>query len=327
MDGRRDIRKAAMGLSLAASVLMLAGKLTAYHLTNSAAIFSDACESMVHGVATTLAAFSLWYADQPADNRYLYGHGKIVYFSAGFEGALILVAGLAVLYASLTVLVGAGGVQRLGWGLAITGGLGLVNLALGLLLVAVGKRHHSLVLVANGQHVLSDMWTSLGAVAGLGLVGLTDQQWIDPLTGLAIGGQILYTAVMLVRRAYFGLMDRADPDITDKLVSALERAVREQGLVGFHQLRHRHSNDQIWVEVHLLIAGSTSTELAHRKASETERFIREALPDNVVWVTSHVEPADHETAHPEGHDSDPIGHTGELPAVVCSDGPPRPSHS
>lgn len=300
-----------MGLSLGASALMLGGKLTAYFLTSSAAVFSDACESMVHGVATTLAAFSLWYADQPADNRYPYGHGKIVYFSAGFEGALILVAALAVVYTSSSVWVRGPAVEHMGWGVGITAGLGLINLGLGWLLISVGKRHHALVLVANGKHVLSDMWTSLGAVIGLGLVWITGLDWIDPLTGLLIGGQILYTAVTLLKGAYFGLMDRASPEITGKLVEALEAAVEAYGLVGFHQLRYRHSNDQVWIEVHLLVPGTMTTEAAHRVASATEARLRAALPDSSVWVTSHVEPADHGRAHPEGHESDPIGDVAE----------------
>jgi cation diffusion facilitator family transporter len=312
-----------MGVSLAASIVMLVGKLTAYYLTSSAAIFSDACESLVHGVATALAAFSLWYADQPADERYLYGHGKIVYFSAGFEGALILAAAVAVVYTSIGVWLTGGGIRRLGWGVAITSGLGLFNLGLGLMLVAVGKRHNSLVLVANGKHVLSDMWTSLGAVGGLGLVWLTELRWIDPVTGLLIGLQILYTAVSLVKRAYFGLMDRADPSITAKLVQALEHAVHEYGLVGYHQLRHRHSNDQTWVEVHLLVPGTTTTEVAHRKASQTEERIREALAGNAVWVTSHIEPSEHDRAHPEGHVIDPIRETGEYPTTDPSDAVPK----
>lgn len=317
-----DVRKTAMGLSLAASVLMLGGKLGAYGLTSSAAILSDAFESIVHAFATGLAAFSLWYADQPANRRYPYGHGKIVYFSAGFEGALILAAAVAVIHTSVDLWLEGGRVQRLGWGLAITAGLGLINLCLGLFLVRVGKRQESLVLVANGRHVLSDMWTSLGAVGGLGLVWLTGLNWIDPLAGVLIGLQILYSAATLLKGAFFGLMDRADPAMTRELVKALDAAVREHGLVGYHELRHRHSNDQVWVEVHLLVPGSMTTELAHRVASATERSLREALPRNAVWVTSHVEPADHARAHPQGHESDPIGDHESARAALGLQDPP-----
>lgn len=195
-----------MSASLAVAVVMLVGKLTAYALTGSAAIFSDALESVIHLVATAIAGFSLWYAAQPPDPNHPYGHGKIAYFSSGLEGALILLAAVAIGYEAIQALVEGPSLENLGVGLAITAALGLVNLVLGLSLIRVGRRTNALVLVANGHHVLTDMWTSLGVLVGVGLVLVTGLEWLDPVVAILVGANILWTSVRLMREAYGGLM-------------------------------------------------------------------------------------------------------------------------
>ena len=169
----RDPRRIAMLVSLAVSFLMLAGKVTAYMLTGSAAIFSDAAESVVHILATSFVAYSLWYAIKPADERHPYGHGKMAYISTGFEGGLILLASVTILASAVAALVRGPELRDLETGLLLIGGAACINLALGLYLIWTGRRHHSLVLVSNGRHVLSDMWTSTGVIVGVGLVWLT----------------------------------------------------------------------------------------------------------------------------------------------------------
>jgi len=297
----RDARKAAMAASVGVAILMLGGKLYAYFLTGSKAIFSDAAESVVHIAATGVAAFSLWYSRQPADRSHLYGHGKIGYFSAGFEGAFILAAAGAILYEAIEALVVGPELQRLGMGLLITGGLGLVNLVLGLTLVAVGRRHNSIILEANGRHVLTDMWTSVAVVGGVAVVWLTGVVWLDPVVAMAAALHILWSAVGLMRRAYDGLLDRADPGVTDQVLACLTRARDEGRIRGFHQVRQRITNDEVWIEAHLLLPGELPTTEAHARVTRVEEAIRERIPDRVVHITTHVEPADHETAHPGGH--------------------------
>ncbi|MCG3179540.1 MAG: Ferrous-iron efflux pump FieF [Phycisphaerae bacterium] len=298
---KRDPRTIAITVSLAASGLMLAGKLTAYFLTHSDAIMSDAAESVVHGVATGMAAFSLWLAGRPGDRSHLYGHGKIAYFSAGFEGAMILSAAIVIVWSAVESLVHGPRLRDLGAGLAITAGLALFNLFLGVGLIRVGRRHNALVLVANGKHVLTDMWTSAAVVAGVAVVWATEILWLDPAVAIFAALNILYSAVKLIRESFGGLMDRADPATTDMLTHALENA-RHTGLIsGFHQLRHRASNDQVWIEVHLLLDGSLSTRQAHANVTMIEDYIRQALPGRQVFITTHVEPADHRSAHPAGH--------------------------
>lgn len=291
----------AMGLSLAVAVLMLVGKLTAYYISGSTAILSDAAESVIHLFATGIAAFSLWYSRQPSDPNHPYGHGKIAYFSAGFEGALILTAACYIIYASIQDLIVGPELRNLGMGLAITAALAAVNLALGAFLVMVGNTHNAFVLVANGKHVLTDMWTSAAVVAGVGLVLLTGIVWLDPVVALLAGLNILASAVRLMRKSFAGLLDEADPKSTQQILECLQRATSEGLLSGFHQLRHRNADDIVWIEVHMLVPNKLSVQEAHSRVTTVEDRIDALFPKHTVHVTSHIEPQAHHRAHPEGH--------------------------
>jgi len=303
----RDPRSAVMRLSLLASFLMLSGKLTAYGLTGSAAMLSDAAESVVHLIATALAAFSLWYAARPADTSHPYGHGRIAYFSAGFEGALVFSAALVVIYTAVQALIQQPELRRLGVGLIISGALAVLNLALGTALVRIGRRCHSAVLIANGQHVLSDVWTTAAALVGVGLVMLTGVTWLDPLAALLIGFVILASGYSLIRQSFGGLMDEVDPELASRLLEGLRAAVREGRIADFHQVRCRRLNDEIWVEAHLLVAGALTTREAHARATTVERSLRALFEGQSVRVLTHVEPVEHEEAHPRGHElGDPL---------------------
>jgi cation diffusion facilitator family transporter len=290
-----------MRASLLVAVLMLVGKLGAYWVTGSAAILSDAAESVVHGFATGIAAISLWYAHRPADRQHPYGHGKIAFFSAGFEGALIFAAAAFIFYSSILSLIRGPELQQLGIGIAITGALGLVNLALGLALVTIGKKHNALILVANGKHVLTDMWTSLGVVIGVGIVWVTDILWLDPVIAMLVATNILVSGTALMLRAYHGLLDEADRDQTQTLMACLEEAVESGEISAYHQLRHRQTNDVMWVELHMLQPGEMPLDEAHRKVTVVEERLRDAFPAYRVHVTTHIEPAAHDRAHPQGH--------------------------
>jgi cation diffusion facilitator family transporter len=295
-------RKRAMGASLAVAVLMLGGKFAAFLLTGSTAILSDALESVIHLTATGIAAFSLWYAAQPPDAQHPYGHGKIAYFSSGFEGALILLAGGGIVWAGVHALLTGPELERLGLGLLITAALGAVNLALGLALIRTGRRTNAVVLVANGQHVLTDMWTSLGVLAGVGLVWATGAEWLDPAVAIVLGLNITWTAFGLIRTAYRGLMERVEPGETARVLDVLAAAQREGRIEGFHHLRHRRINDQVWIEVHLLLPDALPLDEAHHRATAVEAALNGLFPRDVVQVTSHLEPASHEHPAGLGHD-------------------------
>ncbi len=310
----RDLRKVAMTLSLVVSALMLGGKLTAYALTHSAALLADVAESVVHGVATLLSAYSLWYAGRPADPGHPYGHGRIAYFSVGFEGALVFGAACAVLYSGIHGLLYGVELRNLDVGLLIAAVLAAINLVLGTVLIHVGRRHNTLVLIANGKHVLTDVWTTAAALVGLGLVRLTGVQWLDPAAAIAIAGIIMISGLSLLKGSFAGLMDQVSPQVTAKLVEALRRHVDAGDLSGYHQLRCRRLNDELWVDVHLLVPGEITTHEAHDRATRLEETIRAQFPQETVHIMTHIEPEAHDDAHPSDYcePHDPlIGHASE----------------
>jgi cation diffusion facilitator family transporter len=304
------LQKIAISASLGASALMLGGKLTAYFMTHSAAILSDAVESVVHVFATGVAAASLWYASKPADENHLYGHGKIAYFSAGFEGGLILFASLGIIFSAIDNLITEQPLHNLGMGIWIISALALVNLALGIFLVYSGKKTRSLVLVSNGEHVLTDMWTSVGVVLGVGMVHLTGFIWLDAVVAILIGLQILLSGYKLVRKAWRGLLDEADPVQTKILLDCLANAVNEGMILGYHQLRHRETENIMWIEIHVILPDAISNLDAHDVATKLEQKVYGQFPDFFVQMTTHVEPKSHDLVHPHGHEDLTAPHDG-----------------
>ncbi len=296
-----DIRYLVMGISLGVSVLMLAGKLTAYFITGSAAILADASESVVHLAATGFAAYSLWYSLQPADDCHPYGHGRISFFSAGFEGALVFMASLAVIGSGAYGLWRGPQVREIGVGIAITFVLALINLALGAVLVIVGKRNNSIVLIANGKHVLTDVYTTAAAIVGLLLVLLTDRAVLDPLAAIAIGILIMAGGFSLLRSAVAGLMDRMPPDLSRKLDESVVACRAGSIIRDVHELRARVLNDEIWLEMHVLVDGKISVTEAHDAVTDFEDKLDHALSHYRLRISSHIEPLEHGHAHPDGH--------------------------
>ena len=295
----REMRFAMM-LSLAVGFAMLAGKWTAYAITGSAAIFSDAAESVVHVVAVGFAAYSLWLSSKPANSRFPYGYEKISYFSAGFEGALIILAAAIIIYQAIRRWLAGLVLSHLGLGTLIVLAASLINAALGAYLVWKGKKNNSLILEANGRHVLTDSWTSFGVVGGLCLVLLTGWQPFDPLLAIAVAINILWTGRALIRRSYAGLMDVADPELGSAIRETLDRATREMG-VGYHGVRFRNSGMSLWIELHLLFPGGTPIEEAHAKATRLEHELKVSLP-LPAEITTHLESLeDHDRVHSGPH--------------------------
>lgn len=286
----------AIRLSLAVGVLMLAGKMYAYLITGSAAILSDAAESVVHVIAVAFAAFSMWLSLQPADRSHPYGHDKVGFFSAGFEGAMITLAALYIIFESVRKWLGGLEIQRIGAGTLFVTAAALINAALGGFLIWRGRRHHSLILVANGKHVLTDVWTSLGVILGLVLVMTTGWEPFDPICAIIVATNILWTGGKLIRQSVGGLMDEADPLIEGALQQALDRETAARGY-GWHELRYRNSGSSVWVEVHLLVPAGTTVESAHEHATAIEEALRAAVPVPCSIIT-HIEPAEaHDLLH------------------------------
>ena len=286
----------AMRLSLGFGVLMLAGKMTGYWITGSAAILSDAAESVIHVVAVAFAAFSLRLSGKPADNRFPYGYERISFFSAGFEGALIGLAGVYIIVVSMQKWLAGLVLQNVGTGTLVVLAASLVNLALGLYLVRTGRRNHSLILEANGKHVLTDSWTSFGVVGGLCLVLLTGWKPFDPICAIAVALNILWSGGHLVRRSIQGLMDYSDPATGHALLEKLDALCRELG-VQYHGVRFRDTGYQLRVELHLLFPFETPVGEAHRLATALEERLPSALGQPAEVVTHLESLEDHSAVH------------------------------
>ncbi len=300
------ILRRASWLSFWMGVLMLAIKAGAWWLTRSSAILGDAAESVVHVAAVGFVVYSLRLSQKPPDESHPYGHAKISFFSAGFEGGMISIAGLFILWQAIRQWISGDVPVHLGDGVLLTTLALILNSSLGWYLVRIGKRDGSLILEANGHHVLTDVWTSIGVLVGLGLTWATDWVGFDPICAIFVSVNILWSGGALMWRSANGLMDRADPVVQRDLVARLDGAALRHG-VTWHQMRHRHLGDGHWVDFHLVFDDDTSVREAHAVASEIEREIREALGASTI-VTTHLEPAeDHERIH---------GHApGEIPCL------------
>jgi cation diffusion facilitator family transporter len=271
----RPIRLRAGLISLATAVGLLAAKYEAYRLTGSTAILSDALESIVNVVAAVFALGGLVFAGRPADRNHPYGHGKIEFFSAAFEGGLIAFAAVLILYQAAATLVAGVEVRALDTGLLIVLGAGLVNLVLGLFLVRTGRRHESLTLQADGQHVLSDVWTSAGVVVGLALVRVTGRLWLDPVVAGIVALNLLWTGYRLVRLAAAGLLDEEDTPLLHRLTTALGGYVG-QGVIRVHHLRAMRAGRFHHVDAHLVVPEFWTVDRAHQLAEDlAARVIRD----------------------------------------------------
>ena len=278
----------AIRLSMIVGFMMLLGKTYAYSITGSAAILSDAAESVIHVFAVSFAAFSLWLSLKPADESHPYGHEKVTFFSAGMEGMMIAIAAVFIIYVSIAKWMSGLELQNLAEGTLFTVGAAVINAGLGGYLVWQGKRNRSLVLIANGKHVLTDSWTSFAVILGLLLVLWTGWLPFDPITAIVAAVNILWSGGKLVRQSVGGLMDEADRTYEPQLHKALLEETQKRGLK-YHEVRYRVSGTTMWVEFHLLFPQNTTLEKAHTNATEIELALKAASPINLNVIT-HLEP-------------------------------------
>ncbi len=256
------IRLRAGLISLTVALLMLAAKYEAYRMTGSTAVLSDAVESIVNVVAAVFALGGLVFAGRPADRNHPYGHGKIEFFSAAFEGGLIAFASVVIVYQAARILIAGAEVRQIGAGVVIVLATGMVNLILGWYLVHTGRRYQSLTLVADGKHVIADFWTSAGVVVGLLLVNLTGLAWLDPVVALLVALSLMWTGFRLVRHAAGGLLDEEDPVLLSRVLNALQGYVGH-GVIRIHHLRAIRSGRFHNIEAHLVVPEFWSVQKAH----------------------------------------------------------------
>ena len=257
------VRRFAAWLALVTSVLILFGKLLAYAVTGSSAIFSDALESGVNVVAALLLLYSIGLAAEPADANHPYGHGKVEFFSAGVEGTLIVVAAAAILIEAGAELRRGPTVENIDFGLVMVTVLTLANAAVGSYLIRTGERLRSMALVADGKHLITDVVTSVGVVAGLLIVRITGWVVLDPLVAIVLALNILRTGAALLRDAVAGLMDEADPGLLRSITAALE-ARRDAGWIDVHTLRAWRSGAISHIDLHLVVPRYYTAEQLHR---------------------------------------------------------------
>lgn len=276
-------------LSIAAAVTTIALKLSAYFLTGSVGLLSDALESGVNLIAAVIALIVLTIAAQPPDQEHEYGHSKAEFFSSGVEGTLIIVAAAAISYSAIERLLNPQEIERVGIGLVVSVVAALLNLVVSRILMQAGRQYNSITLVADAQHLMTDVWTSAGVVVGVGVAALTGWQTLDPLIALAVAAQILYTGGKLMRASVSGLMDTALPDEEVKQITAILDHYALDG-VQYHALRTRGSGAQRFMSVHIQVPGTWSVQKGHTLLEEIERDVRQHLAP--ISVFTHIEPVE-----------------------------------
>lgn len=294
-------------LSIAAAVATIALKLWAYLLTGSVGLLSDALESVVNLVAAIVALIALIIVSRPADSTHHYGHGKAEYFSAGIEGLMIFVAAIVIVYSAIERIVHPQPLEALGVGLLITLAATGINAAVGWLILRAGRRHRSITLVADGKHLITDVWTSIGVVLGVGLVALTGWLPLDSIVAIAVGLNILWTGYALIRNSVHGLMDRAlNGEDEARVVDIINAFVAEypKGELAFHALQTRESGQQRFVSMHVLVPGQWTIATGHDLVERVESAIALALPG--AQILTHLEP----TEDPRSYNDAGEGHAG-----------------
>lgn len=282
---RRLIR--VISISIAVAILTISMKVTAWLLTGSVGLLSDAAESVVNLVAAGVALVVILWATRPADEDHAYGHEKADYLSAGFEGALILLAAVTIAYAAIDRLINPAELTEVGIGLAITGAASLLNLLTARLLVRTGGEESSLVLVADGRHLMTDVITSAGVIIGVGMVWITGWHTLDPIIALVVAGNIVRTGIGLVSDSMAGLMDKALPD--DQLARVEQVLDSFEGPdIQFHALRTRKAGRRTFISVHVLVPGGWSVKQGHDLAEKVEEDLRERFDQATVFT--HLEP-------------------------------------
>jgi cation diffusion facilitator family transporter len=289
---RRPLTRLAW-LAIAAALATMGLKFAAFLITGSVGLLSDAVESTANLVAALTALAAIWYAGKPEDRSHKYGHGKIEYFASGVEGSLVCAAAVAIVWSAADRLLAPRPVESFGVGLAISLVATAINLAVARVLLNVARERRSLVLEADGRHLMTDVWTSVGVVVAVSLVWLTGLDWLDPLIAIAVGLNIARTGLSLLRLSFDGLMDRALPaaeEATVRRAIAAELAPTET----FHALRTRQSGGRRFVDFHLLVPGRESVQEAHRRIARIESAVARAVPG--VETTVHVEPVEERSA-------------------------------
>jgi cation diffusion facilitator family transporter len=275
-------------LSVAAAIATISLKTLAWWVTGSVGLLSDALESIVNLAAALLALTMLRLAASPPDEAHPYGFSKAEYLAAGIEGALIVLAAAGILITALPRLLQPEPLNAPLLGLGVSAAATAINLAVAVVLLRAGRKHHSIALEADGKHLMADVWTSVGVIGGVALVFATGWLRLDPLVALAVAVHIVWTGVSLVRRSAAGLLDaaisRTDQDEVTKLFGEYSR---RYGMT-FHALRTRQAGARRFISFHMLVPDAWTVAQAHRLSEEIESRIRSMVPNASIFT--HIEP-------------------------------------
>ncbi|MBA3659933.1 MAG: cation transporter [Gemmatimonadales bacterium] len=286
MRGRASLRRFAL-VSIAAALLTISLKSGAYWLTGSVGLLSDALESLVNLVAAIVAFIALSAAARPEDEEHTYGHSKAEYFSSALEGVLILVAATSIVATAVGRLFVPEAIQQAGIGLAVSGTAALLNFAVARFLMKAGNRYQSITLQADAHHLMSDVYTSIGIIAGVGAAAATGWERLDPVIAILVALNIVRTGVSILRRSLLGLLDTSIPEELRRAVTEILDRHAPAG-VRFHALRTRQAGAWRFIDFHVLVPGNWSVKRGHDLLEQLEEEIRVAVPNSTIFT--HLEP-------------------------------------
>jgi cation diffusion facilitator family transporter len=282
-------------LSLIVGVLLMLAKFTAYLITSSNSILTDAAESIVNILASLFAFYSIYVAAQPKDLNHPYGHGKVEFFSVFIEGALIIIAGILISFKSIYNLFYPHQISELIIGTLIIGISGLINYALGYYLIDQSKKHNSLTLNADGKHLQTDAYTRAGLVIGLMLIYFTGLNYLDSILSISIGVFIVYSGYKLVRKSVSGLMDESDFDTSDEIIAILNTH-RKDSWIDMHNLRTQRYGPDIHIDCHLTLPYYFDLNKVHEEVSEVDKLVNYKANSRTEFFI-HADPCMPECCH------------------------------
>ena len=281
-------------LSIAAALVTIGLKVGAFLITGSVGLLSDAAESIVNLVGAVVALIMLTIAARPPDDEHAYGHDKAEYFSSGVEGTLIFFAAILIAWAAIPRLFNPQPIESAGIGLVVAGIASVINLGVSRVLMSAGKKYDSITLEADAQHLMTDVWTSVGVIVGVAAVAFTGWYILDPLIALAVAANIVWTGYHLVKRSVLGLMDTAMSPEEMKQVNLILGNYKTQG-VAFHAVRSREAGARRFVSMHVLVPGEWTVQRGHQLLEQIEGEIRTALPS--ISVFTHLEALNDPTSY------------------------------
>lgn len=290
--------KTALRISLFVSVISLSLKVTGFGITGSNTALSDAAESIIHVLAVAFVYYGLLLSTKPADDKHLYGHERVEFLSVGIEGAVITIAGITIIYQSIDNYLHGYNLRELMAGVYLIGGAGIINFVLGTYLLKVGQREENMIVVSNAKHTLTDVWTSVGAVATLLIIKFTDFLILDSVVAIALAFYIMYEGFKLLKYSVDGLMDSRDPNVDQAIRQELKKEL-PGSMTNVHNLRHRTTGNTTWIELHTVFKERVSLKEAHDDATLLEKRLINAVNGDVI-VTIHLEPEGH---HEEVHNT------------------------